>query len=267
MISIAIPFHGNRIEWSIRTIDNMHNYGFVSEIVLTLEPGFEQRIISATRNYKKVRLIKNEQKLGSFRNKIKVVSECKDEWVALFDSDNVFGAAYIGAWYNEKKNKEVIYSPSMGLPVLNYEKFIGMDIDFKKAVSMMADNQFNMLMNTMNYIFYREKYLDSMRDAIASSYDPVAADGIWANFNCWKNGMIMRVLKGMVYNHSVHPGSTYLMNAGVSEIEQNKIKDMMRTYFGAPEIADVKAVAPADWSSVPKKPEQEYVKKSELLSD
>lgn len=243
-LSIAIPYHGNRSEWTLRTIKNCHNIAQVGEIVLSVEPDtsaeeLRKRLI----NYKKVKVFSNAKQLFVFRNKITAVQRCAYEWVALIDSDNIINCQYIDAFTRQKNfNQDIIYAPSMGFPSLDYSRFIGEDINKRRVgeIMMLKDDyarKFDMLMNTMNYIVNKARWLHALSDAINSDYEPRTADSSWINFNCWQTGMIMRVIKGMVYTHTMHPldapkdvQSTYRLYSEEGVAENTKIKDKMKEW-------------------------------------
>jgi hypothetical protein len=238
-ISVAIPYHGDRVKWVNQTILNVHNNNFIKEIVLTIDPcdDFDVKYLrKAVKNYPKVRIIENEKRLFVFRNKHKAVSECKSEWVALIDSDNIIGATFFGPILMNTLVNETIYCPEIGFPALHYEKFANVSIGFVDAVGLIGDPKYDMLVNTMNYMFHRETWLKALDEPIKSDYEPISADSAWINYNCMKAGMTLKVVRGSVYRHTVHDQSTYLLNqaAGIAQYanicklmkgEYNDVKD------------------------------------------
>jgi hypothetical protein len=236
MISIAIPYHGNRLKWTMQTIHNVHNLPFVKEIVISIDPSdYPSSVIkNAVKHIGKVEIYENDKTLYVFRNKIRAVQLCKYDWCALIDSDNIIGAAYLGSWGKAEKNKNLIYQPSIGHTMLNYEEFIGDDIGLKTAAQLVGNNNFDMLFNTMNYMFHRETWLKALEGAIASDYDPISADSAYINYNCLKAGMVIRVMHGMAYIHTIHSKKTdrnnrgfYIEHAQEGVQEYNKIKKML----------------------------------------
>lgn len=256
-LSIAIPYHGSRYRWTMNTISSVHGYGFAKEIVITIDPPVDpdDRLLSVVRNYKKVRIYKNKERLFVFRNKINSVSLCKNEWCALIDSDNVIGHQYFKPFVRQKIAENVILCPENGFPTLKYGEFLGNDIDLKYATKNIENNNMVMLLNTMNYVFHRETWLQALNEAIRSDYEPLTADSAWINFNCMKNGMILKVVEGMNYNHTIHRGSTYMQHANEGETEYAKIKKMMKCCYEEEVHEEVKNVG--NWSlniSKPKRP-------------
>lgn len=232
-ISVAIPYHGDRLKWTANSIAACHNYSFIKEIVITCEPGSNTRdMCKVLGKYKKVKIFVNSTNLFVFRNKINAVKHCSSDWVALIDSDNVVGPHYFGPPMSSDANKSIILCPCMGKPKLDYSAFVGIDINLKTAGKFVGNNLFDMLINTMNYIFHRETWLSALSEAIMSEYDPRTADSAWMNFHCMKNGMVLRVIDGMWYQHTVHAGSTYRLFPEEGHNEYTKIVKMIKEISG-----------------------------------
>lgn len=287
MMSIAIPFHGAREEWTLKTIQNTHNIHYVKEIVISMEPSERNYadFFARLKLYPKVKIFKNEKNLFVFRNKINAVSKCTNEWVALIDSDNITTSQYYTI-FNRVPNKEnrIIYSPAEGLPQLDYRCFIGHDIGIMDAGKLLGDGRFDMLFNTMNYVFHRETWLAAQDK---SDYEPRTADSSWINYNCLKSGMVIRVVKDMFYYHTMHAlnadhsfQSTYRMYHKEGETENKKIRQMIKELCDARNNSSTsvqsrrqESVPPAsNWTATGGQggtvvPEQRSPDKAALLSD
>jgi len=187
-----------------------------------------RRIKIATQSYKKVKIFVSDTNLFVLKNKIKAVTLCNTDWVALIDSDNVVSGQYFGPWLKEPHIANVIYCPEIGIPALNYYQFAGLDITYNSLKGRLSNNdspQFNVLMNTGNYIVHRESWLNALHDK--DLHNPAAADVFYTNFYCLMHGMVLRVVKGMTYHHTVHKGSTYLQTVKESETEVNRLKKLI----------------------------------------
>ena len=232
MISVAIPYHGNRSKWTLQTVVNASAVSAVKEIIITIDPSNTdpKKFMQTLRSYRKVRVYQNDKRLFVFRNKVNAVSKCTQPWVALIDSDNIAGAGYYGAFSKQRKNPNILYQPSIGHTMIHYEEYIGEDINLKWAAKHIDEVKVNMMLNTMNYMFYRETWLKALKSAIESDYDPLTADSAFINYTCLKSGMMMHIIPGMEYMHTVHPvvenlevQSTYRIYAQDAEREYAKI--------------------------------------------
>ncbi len=233
-ISIAIPYHGNRVKWVKQTVTLNHNFNFIKEIVITVDPcdDFNVAVLrKALSIFPKVRIIENEKRLFVFRNKHRAVSECTSEWVALIDSDNVIGATYFGPVILNTLVNNLIYCPEIGFPSLHYEEFSNKTIGFRDAVDLIGNPKYDMLINTMNYLLHRESWLNALSGVIKSDYEPISADSAWINYNCMKAGMALRVVRGCVYQHTVHDQSTYLLNHKEGVTQYANICKLMKGDF------------------------------------
>ena len=229
---IVIPYHGERYRWTMNTVRNIHQCPFIDEIVINAEPGNGDslRVKQASDNYKNVRFMRNDLQLGPLKNKIESVRRCRSEWVVLVDSDNVLNKSYFPPQItNFQLCKDVIYCPESAMPKFDFKRFVGSDINFKSSVEMLGTPMFEVLLNDGNYLFHRKTWLDAMDSA--EEFDPVAVDVLWANFNCLKRGMVMKVIPGMVYTHSIHQESTYLKTHDRSRAAAEEIKKKMRDEY------------------------------------
>jgi hypothetical protein len=257
-ISIAIPYHGVRSQWTMQTIMSCHNRQQVEEIVICAEPGSDaSTIVNQCRaRYKKVRVVENTVILGPFLNKTKAVSLCKSAWVALIDSDNIIAAHYLRFTTMDKLNSNKIYCPEQGWPMLKYLEFIGEDIGLARTAQLLDNNNFQMLFNTGNYILHRDTWLKALQPVRNDTFYPHAVDVAWVNYNCLKTGMVLSVVKDCVYKHNVHKNSTYLQTAKQSAEKWIQIQEMIKesVYGNMASPGEVQAkkqsnLSPAhDWS-------------------
>lgn len=238
MISIAIPYHGDRFKWTMKTIRNCHNLPNVIEIVVTVDPS-DTSSVNLEREckmYRKVNIIKNEKRLFVFRNKIRAVARCSGDWVALIDSDNIINAAYLGAFMNQaKKEHGIIYHPAMAHPRIDFYEYVGRNITLNYAADQIGNQTFNMLLNNMNYVFHRETWLEALVEARKSDFEPITADSAYINYHCLKNGMVIKVVSGMEYIHTLHGNnvsrdmqSTYKLYSNEGWQVYEKIMDAIR---------------------------------------
>lgn len=240
-ISIAMPYHGDRRKYASKTIHNTGKMPFVKEVVVTLEPGSTFNVQNG-----KVRRYQNDKRLYVMRNKYEAVLRCKSDWVALIDSDNIVDYVYFDVLTH--LNPDVIYCPEMGLPRLIYSDFVGKDICRETFVDLSEINGFDTLLNTMNYVFNRERWLKAVKPAIDNSWEPLSADSIWINYHCLKAGMVLRVIEGMIYRHTVDDTSFYSQNIGFGLTECPRITRIMKAEFDD-RIPEQQLIKPKNWSA------------------
>jgi hypothetical protein len=199
----------------------------IDEIIICDETGNDvDKINKYFPNNPKLRLFKNETRLGPFSNKLKACSLAKNEWIALIDSDNFadtdyFSRAkdYIKSVIGEQKN--IILAPSKANPNFDYSHLNG--FIYKRGSfykNKMNENTLKrpknvdsgVLMNTGNYVI--NKYmidninLQNESDKISSSY---CCDVIYFNTLLFEQlNLNLHVVANLEYNHVVHGGSIYI---------------------------------------------------------
>lgn len=215
-------------------IDNPH----IDEIVICDEDGSDIiKIQEHFPNQPKLKLYKNEQILGTFLNKNKVVSYATHEWICLVDSDNFVPIEYFQAWIEYIQLNEIhtkhIYLPIQSIPQTNHPGF-----DFtpfqniiwtrENAVSEYNKNK-NLvltLLNTGNYIFNKFNYLESNQFHIDLQNDCKVVDVLFKNLLLFKNNSKFFIVPKMTYHHIVHPKSNYMLNAKKHRKYSDKIKQL-----------------------------------------
>ena len=200
---------------------------YIDEIVITDETGNDvDKIIEKFGDNPKLKLIKNESRLGPFFNKRKACLNAKNDWIALIDSDNFADKEYfrIAKTYLEDNSlvdkKNIVLAPSKAKPNFDYSHLSGFVYkigDFLKNNEMEKKliNSYNVgsntLMNTGNYII--NKYLFDNLD-LTNEKDNVsrssACDVIYFNTLLFEQlDLNLHIVPGLEYEHVVHNGSVY----------------------------------------------------------
>lgn len=224
-ISVAIPYHGDRQKYTEQTIRNAAKRTDIKEVVVTLEP---DSVFNLT--HPKLKVFQNEKRLYVFRNKVEAVRRCSSPWAALIDSDNIVNSLYFNPLKNLPMVENVIYCPELGIPKLVYTEFVNRQIDKEHVSDRMREPRFDMLFNTMNYVFHRETWLAALEEAISDPYEPMSSDSKWINYHCLKAGMSMQVVDGMLYRHTVDKTGFYNENAAFDRVEGPKIFEQMKQW-------------------------------------
>ena len=226
MFSLCIPTLDRFDEFLSRYIAQYLENEYVNEIIITDENGNDiEKINNTFPNNNKLILIKNDERLGPFLNKIKACSFAKNEWIVLMDSDNfahkdyfVLAKKYIENVVGNSKN--IILAPSKARPHFDFSHlsgFIYKNGDFEKNKHL--ENQSKqwyhspggVLMNAGKYVTNKfvidHLNLQNETDNIQKSS---ACDVIYFNTLLFEQlDVNMHVVPDMAYDHVVHAESTY----------------------------------------------------------
>ena len=165
-------------------------------------------------NPSKIKLYRNEKNLGCYHNKKRAVELASNEWVILFDSDNIITTDYIdclwgscrhlksiiGDWY-----KDIIYQPTFARPHFDFRKYKGLQANKGNVKIPSEDSTFTTALNAMNYFVNRDEYLRVWEERS----EPWTADSLLQNYNWLKAGNSIYFCPGLEYEHRVHDGSHY----------------------------------------------------------
>ena len=167
-----------------------------------------------------VRAFTQTKNVGALRNKIIACKQATSEWICLMDSDNYCGPDYFEAvisyWKTVSPSPKTIYAPAFARPRFNYHNFCGVSITPSSWNKMLSVPMFDCLANTGNYIFHNSmvKHWDSI---LGSSINTYAIDAMYMTYFLVKAGASVVVVKGMEYDHCVHPGSFYINTSSQSQ--------------------------------------------------
>jgi hypothetical protein len=213
-----------------RYIDCYVNNDLIQEIIITDENGNDvEKIKNKYGENQKLTLIKNEDRLGPFLNKLKACKYAKNEWIVLMDSDNFAPEEYFitAKKYIEneiKDQKNIILAPSKARPNFNYSHlsgFIYKNGSFK--TNLMKENTLIkpencisvILMNTGNYVI--NKYLIdnlNINDEIKNINQSSSCDVIYFNTLLFEQlDLNLHVVPNLEYDHVVHNGSIYIQTS------------------------------------------------------
>jgi glycosyltransferase involved in cell wall biosynthesis len=225
-ITLAIPYYNNS-----RFIGDCLSFAVsddrVSEIVVCDDNSDDveelKRIISNF-NSKKIKLFENESNLGVYSNKLNSIEKSSNDWVILFDSDNVLSSDYLDALYNiEIWNSRTIYAPSyiqkineygQSIDHFDYRKFIGLIDKYNFFKFETKDSLFQTMMNTCNYFVNKNEYL-SVQNNNSQNYDTnliSSLDSITLLSDWLIASNSVNILDQMGYKHRIHNNSSYLRN-------------------------------------------------------
>lgn len=199
----------------------------VSEVVLSDETGEDYAEAMAAfgkeKANPKLRLYKNETRLGIYQNKRKALSLCKKGWVALLDSDNVFPDEWFDflAELDFSDTKRIYGSADFktlhtdtGKVETPCTQFAGTVLNKKTWDTFLHKPKCFYLLNDGNWILHSESL--SYLPAETKSETVQAADAIFMLWMLMKNGYSIHYPAGLEYIHMTHPGSSWIQTQDAS---------------------------------------------------
>lgn len=198
----------------------------ISEIVI-MDDASDKEVIEAVKakyyGIEKVKIITRPANVGMHQNKRDAIFNCTNDWVIIFDSDNVIDNEYIEYIPPiQDLDPEVIYMPEYAKPMFDYRKYAGkyFDLEYTQKHIKSKDPMFDCLLNTCNYLVNRNKYLEIW------TFNPAVkgADTIYFLYQWLSYGYAFHVLVNCSYFHRVHSGSGFLKDADYNMSHANEIK-------------------------------------------
>lgn len=217
----------------------------ISEIIIvddcSTEPGIKEKVNSLAGG--KVKVFHQVENRGMSRNKADAISYASNQWVIIFDSDNIIGPDYLDAFFSfldgweesyasHSIRNNFIFCPDFAKPNFDYRDFkcgnggIGIRSGIygaRECAHEIKNDSYNCLLNTCNYIVNRDFYLKTYQ------YNPkhIASDTIWHNYNHLKAGGLLVVVPGMQYEHRTHKGSGFLQGVDHNMRMQAEVRKMI----------------------------------------
>ena len=218
----------NRFEFLKDSIPKYLDNKYIAEIIICDETGEDYDLITTTFNHPKLRVYKNEKRLGCLRNKLNVMSKATCEYICLFDSDNFVAENYFEA-FNKSIHKSDIFLPDKALPNFMFTPFVDVNLDkhtLREILRRYGNLTLNLL-NTMNCIFSKD-----MSDKLQSILNDTDVDNCYAGDSMYILTYAMficdariSVIPNMSYEHRVHDGSYWIETEHLSMYFLNHLKD------------------------------------------
>lgn len=213
LISLCITAY-NRTDLVVRAFSQVLNHPSIGEIVIVDDCSTNinyQKLKSLLIELKspKIKLFRNTVNLDCYQNKKRAVELASNDWVILFDSDNVIGMDYVDKLIDQEEwVVDCIYAPDFAKPHFDYRAFSDMNLYKENISAAISLKGFTAMINTANYFFNKNEFLKIHK----SDINPNAADTAYFNY-CWiEGGCTIKVLGGLQYQHDVHDGSHYKEN-------------------------------------------------------
>ncbi len=212
-LSLAITTF-NRTDLLFNSFAKILNDPRIDEVVILddhSEPEIFSLVSQHCKQFPKIILHRNARNVGMSLNKMDAIKLCKNEWVIIFDSDNILKPCYLDALDNIPgwwMNDDVIYCPSQALPNFDYRSFQGAYINRRSVEIFAKEPLFSALMNTCNYVVHRETYLKNYR----LNTKVKATDTVWYALNHLVRDGAFHIVPDMSYEHLVHKTSGFALD-------------------------------------------------------
>ena len=234
-LSLCITTY-NRYELLKESYAQVIDDGRVSEIIIvddcSNEPGIKDKVNGLAGG--KVKVFHQAQNRGMSMNKRDAISYASNQWVIIFDSDNVIGRDYLDAFFNFLDEWEEPYSshlirnnfifcPSWAKPEFDFRKYEMKQFGAKDAAMEIKSDIFNVCLNCCNCIVNRDFYLKTYQ----YNERHIASDTIWHSYNHLKAGGLFYIVPGMHYMHRIHQGSGFLQGVDHNMRMQAEVRKMI----------------------------------------
>uniref|UniRef100_A0A6C0JGV4 Glycosyltransferase 2-like domain-containing protein n=1 Tax=viral metagenome TaxID=1070528 RepID=A0A6C0JGV4_9ZZZZ len=237
-ISVAIPYY-NSSHFILDALHPLLNDNRISEIIICDDKSSDidiqllQNKITSLNN-PKITVYFNEENLGCFKNKLKVLSYCSNDWAILLDADNIINTDYIDRLYLiDTWNPKYIYAPQIAFtfpgypsPHLDYSEYANKVISKQVYLRDFKKNTFQCLINTCNYFVPVKEYLKNM-ETISNLYNRPYMDSLDSAvlFTEWLTENEVFVVNNLFYKHRLHDESNYSMSK--SKNSENIVKNYL----------------------------------------
>jgi len=229
-LSLCITNH-NRDRMLFESFEQVLNDDRVSEIVIVddnSEENYWRKVKNFCEGKEKIKLFRNRKNLGCYKNKREAIAQAKNEYVIIFDSDNIMTKGYIDKIFEQEWDEHEILAPDY-VHSFDYRHFGGHTITKATVANYTRQPRFDCLINTMNYFVHRDNYL-AVWDG---SLEPWTADTIYQNYRWLESGRSFHILKGLEYEHRIkhevrQEGSHYMQHNRKTGNLFNTIMDKLK---------------------------------------
>ena len=242
---------------------------YIDEIVICDENGEDhEKITTHFPNESKIKVYTNDSILGAFSNKNRVVSFAANDWVCLMDSDNYAPASYFEAWIAHIESNGLsankVYLPMFTNPQPNHNGFNYMEFQHLQldgtSISQYNLDQLGCMLNTGNYIFHKQNYIESNRylNEYHQSGVKGGQDVIFKAILLFLNHSSFVLVPNMSYDHIVHDGSLFLNNVHEYPQTYALIKQLFSNILNYYDTVESKTVTLQKWQQMIK-PRNEWL--------
>jgi len=171
-----------------------------------------------TLSHPKIRAMRQLANRGMMENKKDAIGYASNEWVIIFDSDNILKPDYLNAIPTEL-DPNIIYMPDFAWPHFDYRELVGKHSARSLAMSEVG----TMAINTCNYLVHRDTYLHVYQH----NPEMKGTDTIYFAYLWHKSERGFIIVPGMTYFHRVHPNSGFLQDLDYNMKQAERIKKLI----------------------------------------
>lgn len=231
-LTLAITTY-NRHEMLLESFANVVDDKRIDEIIIMddhSEDKYWNKIKDLGAFNHKIKVTRQLFNRGMSENKRDAIACSKNQWVIIFDSDNIIRPDYLDAieLRTARHNGEMflnnIYCPSFAKPHFDYRKYENKNYSAIEVVKVLSEPEFSCLINTCNYVVHRDSYLSVWQE----NKEMKASDTIWFNYLWLKAGKSFFVVPGMHYYHRVHKDSGFIQDCDFNMKKAEEIKKLIR---------------------------------------
>jgi len=244
-ISLCIPFY-NTSKYFLDCIKYSIDNTFINEIIVNDDFSTEEEysnLLQIVNQIKtnKIKVFRNTENVGAFRNKYITVQKSTSDWVYLLDSDNYpFKNTYNVLKSIENLNPNICYSPSKlycknndkvdyeNISDYNTFKYDLIGIEESKDAIIKRTKWFDWFINSGNYFFNRETYLENLKEPFDNFSQYMLYADTAAAFYFWlKGGGQFKVIENLFHNHRLRPDSYWNTCGNNSQSTVNLYSNMI----------------------------------------
>lgn len=223
-LTLAITNY-NRYELLLKAYAEVIDDPRISEVLIMddhSDPDIFKLVHELRTTHPKIRVIRQTVNRGMMQNKADAIAFSKNEWVIIFDSDNIIRKDYLDA-IPETLDSGTIYLPDFAAPNFNYQMFGGWEVTSLNVKRFVLDDNGNLCLNTCNYLVHRDTY----GKVFKNNPEMKGTDTIYMAYLWLTAGKKFYVVPGMSYYHRVHPGSGFMADAAYNMKKSEEVRKLI----------------------------------------
>jgi glycosyltransferase involved in cell wall biosynthesis len=214
-ISIAIPTF-QRKEMVIEAFEQVHDDPRVDEVIIVDDASdidVVKWLKDAELRFSKMDIWNKLNNEGCYQNKFRSVSYAKNEFICLWDSDNIFGTDYLDRIFEYEWEDKLILTPSFLAPHFDFRHYAGITLTKENISEHIDKPSLETLLNAANYFVPKKFYLS----CYDKNVEPMTSDSLFMSYQFLKNGGKIHIVEGLTYQHRVHGNSHYQNNVHLTQ--------------------------------------------------